>query len=188
MHYFAFLFFFFFFSSRRRHTRLQGDWSSDVCSSDLVHRSTFGAYRRNSRGAVAASLVTTTIASSASRTPTRASRTWPSASAWKVKLSCDGRSACGFAHAGGLAPENAMTCRGCARVTSERTCRSCQVLVPELGSLVCLRWPVFGYVLCVPAGPQATITPSAVLLTDATWYGVPCQTPTTSMSLGIPGM
>src|SRR2546426_10889552 len=28
----------FFFSSRRRHTRLQGDWSSDVCSSDLVHR------------------------------------------------------------------------------------------------------------------------------------------------------
>src|SRR5688500_20083132 len=28
-------FIFFFFSSRRRHTRLQGDWSSDVCSSDL---------------------------------------------------------------------------------------------------------------------------------------------------------
>src|SRR5256885_7530266 len=27
----------FFFSSRRRHTRLQGDWSSDVCSSDLLH-------------------------------------------------------------------------------------------------------------------------------------------------------
>src|SRR6516162_11373602 len=27
--------FYFFFSSRRRHTRLQGDWSSDVCSSDL---------------------------------------------------------------------------------------------------------------------------------------------------------
>src|SRR2546426_11075067 len=30
-------FFFFFFSSRRRHTRLQGDWSSDVCSSDLCY-------------------------------------------------------------------------------------------------------------------------------------------------------
>src|ERR1022692_4440779 len=30
-----FLILFFFFSSRRRHTRLQGDWSSDVCSSDL---------------------------------------------------------------------------------------------------------------------------------------------------------
>src|SRR2546426_11917051 len=29
------LLFFFFFSSRRRHTRLQGDWSSHVCSSDL---------------------------------------------------------------------------------------------------------------------------------------------------------
>src|SRR6266850_7767279 len=27
--------FFFFFSSRIRHTILQGDWSSDVCSSDL---------------------------------------------------------------------------------------------------------------------------------------------------------
>src|SRR5438046_10554461 len=30
------LFIFFFFSSRRRHTRLVSDWSSDVCSSDLV--------------------------------------------------------------------------------------------------------------------------------------------------------
>src|SRR5256886_11184385 len=28
--------FFFFFSSRRRHTRFDCDWSSDVCSSDLV--------------------------------------------------------------------------------------------------------------------------------------------------------
>src|SRR5262245_65324353 len=28
--------FFFFFSSRRRHTRCLSDWSSDVCSSDLV--------------------------------------------------------------------------------------------------------------------------------------------------------
>src|SRR2546428_10371423 len=27
---------FFFFSSRRRHTRSDRDWSSDVCSSDLV--------------------------------------------------------------------------------------------------------------------------------------------------------
>src|ERR1017187_7655405 len=30
-----FIIFFFFFSSRRRHTRYIGDWSSDVCSSDL---------------------------------------------------------------------------------------------------------------------------------------------------------
>src|SRR6266581_3662699 len=29
------LLFYFFFSSRRRHTRWTGDWSSDVCSSDL---------------------------------------------------------------------------------------------------------------------------------------------------------
>src|SRR5690348_8375907 len=28
----------FFFSSRRRHTRWTGDWSSDVCSSDLWRR------------------------------------------------------------------------------------------------------------------------------------------------------
>src|SRR5207248_7483851 len=28
--------FLFFFSSRRRHTRSYGDWSSDVCSSDLT--------------------------------------------------------------------------------------------------------------------------------------------------------
>src|SRR4030042_2412793 len=30
------VFLFFFFSSRRRHTRCSRDWSSDVCSSDLV--------------------------------------------------------------------------------------------------------------------------------------------------------
>src|SRR6266581_6710847 len=29
---------FFFFSSRRRHTRWTGDWSSDVCSSDLAQQ------------------------------------------------------------------------------------------------------------------------------------------------------
>src|SRR5690242_21141609 len=29
---------YFFFSSRRRHTRLTCDWSSDVCSSDLIAR------------------------------------------------------------------------------------------------------------------------------------------------------
>src|SRR5438046_6465026 len=37
---FGVLFFFcFFFSSRRRHTRLVSDWSSDVCSSDLLNSS-----------------------------------------------------------------------------------------------------------------------------------------------------
>src|SRR5699024_12227148 len=29
-------YFYFFFSSRRRHTRSKRDWSSDVCSSDLL--------------------------------------------------------------------------------------------------------------------------------------------------------
>src|SRR2546430_5455946 len=33
----------FFFSSRRRHTRFDCDWSSDVCSSDLVLRAAHGA-------------------------------------------------------------------------------------------------------------------------------------------------
>src|SRR3989454_3546494 len=37
------LLFFFFFSSRRRHTRLQGDWSSDVCSSDLTQAWSVGS-------------------------------------------------------------------------------------------------------------------------------------------------
>src|SRR5690606_26274916 len=35
---FYFLCFLFFFSSRRRHTRFSRDWSSDVCSSDLVRQ------------------------------------------------------------------------------------------------------------------------------------------------------
>src|SRR5690606_40201315 len=32
----VYTYFVFFFSSRRRHTRFSRDWSSDVCSSDLV--------------------------------------------------------------------------------------------------------------------------------------------------------
>src|SRR6266516_6687365 len=37
--------FFFFFSSRRRHTRSYGDWSSDVCSSDLGNGLGYGLLR-----------------------------------------------------------------------------------------------------------------------------------------------
>src|SRR5207253_6326920 len=45
---------FFFFSSRRRHTRWPRDWSSDVCSSDLLwrvndHTKTVREIRRHSR-------------------------------------------------------------------------------------------------------------------------------------------
>src|SRR5205809_6080831 len=32
----SFFFYYFFFSSRRRHPRCSRDWSSDVCSSDLL--------------------------------------------------------------------------------------------------------------------------------------------------------
>src|SRR2546427_9198137 len=35
----------FFFSSRRRHTRFDCDWSSDVCSSDLLYPPEPGALR-----------------------------------------------------------------------------------------------------------------------------------------------
>src|SRR5437867_13451653 len=41
----------FFFSSRRRHTRSYGDWSSDVCSSDL--EPCRGGRRQGSRGPAA---------------------------------------------------------------------------------------------------------------------------------------
>src|SRR2546427_8901814 len=41
----------FFFSSRRRHTRFDCDWSSDVCSSDLIGRAHvfFSSRRRHMR-------------------------------------------------------------------------------------------------------------------------------------------
>src|SRR5256885_12018561 len=41
----------FFFSSRRRHTRLQGDWSSDVCSSNLGALCSAHVPRRRPAGA-----------------------------------------------------------------------------------------------------------------------------------------
>src|SRR5260370_7905272 len=43
---------FFFFSSRRRHTRFKCDWSSDVCSSDLV-----GVEKKNEDGTKTLDLV-----------------------------------------------------------------------------------------------------------------------------------
>src|SRR5438876_8916321 len=38
--------FVFFFSSRRRHTRWTGDWSSDVCSSDLHEKALLNQIER----------------------------------------------------------------------------------------------------------------------------------------------
>src|SRR5256885_9465112 len=58
-------FFFFFFSSRRRHTRLQGDWSSDVCSSDLRHSSEF--VMRLTTGSSAVTLVLSLLITSIGR-------------------------------------------------------------------------------------------------------------------------
>src|SRR5437764_3740715 len=65
----------FFFSSRRRHTRYIGDWSSDVCSSDLY-------FKRTPRSPIAPAIGTkygTSIASSlrivsACNSPRRSSR------------------------------------------------------------------------------------------------------------------
>src|SRR5688500_20130419 len=54
---------FYFFSSRRRHTRLQGDWSSDVCSSDLPEG--IAEEERRLSGARAALAATTPDAPSA---------------------------------------------------------------------------------------------------------------------------
>src|SRR5690606_11830316 len=45
----VFFFFLFFFSSRRRHTRFSRDWSSDVCSSDLVRLRERSARHRSRR-------------------------------------------------------------------------------------------------------------------------------------------
>src|SRR5256886_9086080 len=44
-----YLTFFFFFSSRRRHTRFDCDWSSDVCSSDLLTMSILCARSKRTR-------------------------------------------------------------------------------------------------------------------------------------------
>src|SRR2546426_12841883 len=63
--------FFFFFSSRRRHTRLQGDWSSDVCSSDLI-----------------GSIVAETMRGTSSLPAARRARRTPSAAAFRFSVSC----------------------------------------------------------------------------------------------------
>src|SRR5256885_11199486 len=70
----------FFFSSRRRHTRLQGDWSSDVCSSDLLPccRSTVVTGRRS--------------AAETSGTRARTERPRPRRTRWALARQSPGRS------------------------------------------------------------------------------------------------
>src|SRR3989440_9611780 len=52
--------FFFFFSSRRRHTRSDRDWSSDVCSSDLLNG---GTPAENASAAVPAQAILSALTS-----------------------------------------------------------------------------------------------------------------------------
>src|SRR5207248_8375943 len=63
----------FFFSSRRRHTRSYGDWSSDVCSSDLSGQAVGSAtsQARQSTSTVVASRAATSRASAARRSEER---------------------------------------------------------------------------------------------------------------------
>src|SRR5436853_1309311 len=56
------VFFWFFFSSRRRHTRCLSDWSSDVCSSDLLSRGKFSLRGNQSSSAQAPSAKISTSA------------------------------------------------------------------------------------------------------------------------------
>src|SRR5256885_1685066 len=69
----------FFFSSRRRHTRLQGDWSSDVCSSDLCCPSTVSV--------VPAARASCPPASSRLLAPTRSAWSLPTLTAWSCSTS-----------------------------------------------------------------------------------------------------
>src|SRR2546421_8322433 len=57
---------FFFFSSRRRHTRSDRDWSSDVCSSDLLP---FGKGLKGAAGQLASGWQLNTIVTISSGVP-----------------------------------------------------------------------------------------------------------------------
>src|SRR2546430_2546358 len=71
----------FFFSSRRRHTRFDCDWSSDVCSSDLI--SSTGAPQ-----AVPALLINTSMRPNSEAACCTTSRIW-SRSLTSLALACD---------------------------------------------------------------------------------------------------
>src|SRR5438876_4471042 len=94
---FYFIFFFFFFSSRRRHTRWTGDWSSDVCSSDLIARRRSNSPRPRARGF------------SSRRGGTKQS------SARRGTSRCASSGRCGWRGCGGSSP-------GCTRRRNRRRC------------------------------------------------------------------
>src|SRR2546422_7867458 len=63
MYLLRFCVFFFFFSSRRRHTRCSRDWSSDVCSSDLILMPNVAAASPAVRGSTVPLLLTPSVSS-----------------------------------------------------------------------------------------------------------------------------
>src|SRR5438034_8012665 len=73
-----FLIFFFFFSSRRRHTRSLCDWSSDVCSSDLLTHGIVGEYGFRSFGRF-------TLHASSSHAPGKNEPTTVSSPSWSAR-------------------------------------------------------------------------------------------------------
>src|SRR5947207_9298998 len=96
--YFLFsVFFFFFFSSRRRHTRSLCDWSSDVCSSDLVFAGTlsdllFGVRAADPLTFGVVSLLLGAVALAASYLPARwAARIDPRSEERRVGKECRSR-------------------------------------------------------------------------------------------------
>src|SRR5690348_2875163 len=85
---------FFFFSSRRRHTRWTGDWSSDVCSSDLL-ADTPGAIAVGPSGRTLALLQDGTIEAAPTADDAAAGRWTPLATLKALAASAPGRS-CGL--------------------------------------------------------------------------------------------
>src|SRR5437870_13916203 len=64
----------FFFSSRRRHTRWPRDWSSDVCSSDLIWRMSRSSLAQSHAGSPTDLVAANTLATTASVSSPRSSK------------------------------------------------------------------------------------------------------------------
>src|SRR5256885_5160884 len=81
----------FFFSSRRRHTRLQGDWSSDVCSSDLEHKEKGGKDVNRDQNEPDVGGHARIVASPGSATTSASTRTRPRSEERRVGKECRSR-------------------------------------------------------------------------------------------------